>query len=192
MGRPSRVRCDPAQLGGETGLPPARMDDAQLPKRWEIASTTLSKLGGRRTGGFLSLPVTPGIEPSWYFTLNSVNLRPLAVETHTTFSPFLMTLRLTSFARTARPTAVCGQVYMPVRSARAAASHSSSSLACSTMPLSSSSAKMARGALTGLPIWIAVACVGLAAIGVTTRLPSLQARYSGLAFSAWATTKRGY
>src|SRR4051812_3222704 len=65
------------------------------PNLWLIASMTLSKLGGSRTGGFFSLPTTPGIEPSWYFTLNSVNLRPLAVETQTTFSPFLITLRPT-------------------------------------------------------------------------------------------------
>ncbi len=54
-----------------------------------------------------------------------------------------------------------------------------------------SSALMARGALTGLPIWMALASVSRAFCGVTSRRPALQARYSGLALSAWATQRRG-
>ena len=54
---------------------------------------------------------------------------------------------------------------MPVRSARAASSASSCSVACSTTPLKRWSVRIARLTDTGLPIWIAVARVGWAVIG---------------------------
>jgi hypothetical protein len=54
---------------------------------------------------------------------------------------------------------------MPVRSARAASSASSCSLACSTTPLKRCSVRIARLTETGLPIWIAVARVGCAVTG---------------------------
>ena len=55
-----------------------------------------------------------------------------------------MTLRSTSFRRAASATPVWGQLNMPVRSARAASSASSDSLACSTTPLNCRSTLTAR------------------------------------------------
>ena len=92
---------------------------------------------------------------------------------------------------------MCGQVKSPARSARAQASASSCSLACSTTPSSAASARSARSAETGAPIWMAEARVFWAAMGFTStpgpgRTPAaVVARKSGLACSAWATTSRG-
>ena len=101
----------------------------------------------------------------WYAAFWSANLSPFAVEMTTTRSFERITLRSTSLRSAASATPVCGQLNMPVRSARAASSASSCSLACSTTPLNCWSVRMARLTLTGLPIWIALASVGCAVIG---------------------------
>ena len=73
-------------------------------------------------------------------------------ETTTTRSFFPMTPRFASFSTAASATPVCGQLYIPVRSARATASASSSSVACSTTPFVARSTRTARWMLTGSPI----------------------------------------
>ena len=57
--------------------------------------------------------------PVWYAVLNSVNFSPFAVEITMTRSPSRMSPRPTSFSSAASATPVCGQLNMPVRSARA-------------------------------------------------------------------------
>jgi hypothetical protein len=89
----------------------------------------------------------------------------LAVEITTTRSLERMTLRSTSLRRAASATPVWGQLNIPARSARAASSASSCSVACSTTPLNCCSVRIARLTLTGLPIWMAVASVGCAVTG---------------------------
>ena len=84
----------------------------------------------------------------------------------TTRSCGLICPRSRSLISAASATPVCGQLNMPVRSARAEASASSASVACSTMPLYFCSARMAFFTDTGLPIWIAEASVGFAVIGL--------------------------
>ena len=84
--------------------------------------------------------------------------------------PASICFRATSFFSTASATPVCGQLNMPVRSASAAASASSCSLACSTMPSYFCSARIALRTDTGLPIWMAEASVGCAVIG--SKLPA--------------------
>src|SRR5258708_28066706 len=65
-----------------------------------------------------------------------MNLSPFAVEITTTRWPRVISPRATSLMSTASATPVCGQLNIPVRSARAAASASSDSVACSTIPRS--------------------------------------------------------
>ena len=76
-------------------------------------------------------------------SLKSINFNPLAVEITTTRSVEVMTPRSRSLTSAASATAVWGQLNMPVRSARAAASASSDSVACSTTPLKSLSVRIA-------------------------------------------------
>ena len=81
------------------------------------------------------------------------------MEMTTTRSLGFTTPRAASFSSAASATPVCGQAKAPERSARAAASASSCSLACSTRPSSASRARSARFAETGAPIWMALASV---------------------------------
>ena len=99
-----------------------------------------------------------------------MNFRPLAVDTTTTREPASIRPCSRSLMRAAKATPVWGQLYMPVRSARAAASASSASEACSTMPRCRCSVRIAFRTDTGLPIWIADACVGFAPTGSKSQL----------------------
>src|SRR5262249_8001562 len=130
-----------------------------------IARATCAGSGGSSTGVLRWDGRTPSMAPMGYAAFWSANLSPFAVEITTTRSWERITLRSTSLRRAARATPVCGQLNMPVRSARAASSASSCSEACSTTPLNRCSVRMARLMLTGLPIWMAIASVGCAVTG---------------------------
>ena len=128
-----------------------------------MARRTASTSAGSSMGRFACRDVTPSSEPSWYARLNSVNVSPRAVLTTTTRSSGAMVPAFTSFSSAANATAVWGRLYIPVASARAAVSASSSSVACSTTPFVARSIFTARSMLTGAPICIALAAVRAAA-----------------------------
>ena len=94
-----------------------------------------------------------------------MNFNPLAVERTITFSFFCIVPESKSCIKDAKATPVCGQQYRPVRSAFAAAADNSDSLIAVTTESNSLSIGIALGALTGFPIWIALASVGLDLIG---------------------------
>ena len=83
----------------------------------------------------------------------------------TTRSDFLMVPAAINFSSAAKATPVCGQLNMPVLSARAAASASSVSLACSTTPSYSFKLRIALATLIGFPIWMAEARVVVGTTG---------------------------
>src|SRR2546428_249053 len=102
-----------------------------------------------------------------------------------------ITFALTSFTVAASATPVCGSVKNPNRSTSAQAATNSASVACSTIPLVARSAFTAFPKLTGFPILMAVAYVLPAVTDSNLANPSRNDRYSGLARSVCAQTRRG-
>eukprot|EP00955_Chlamydomonas_euryale_P022449 237259-Chlamydomonas_euryale.AAC.7 len=161
-------------------------------------SITSPRLSRTCTGGLANCASKPGMSFAWYAILDCENLSPCAVDTTTVRSLFPMTPRSRNLMSAASATPVCGQLNIPVRSARAAASISSSSVASSTTPSVACSARMARSIDTGSPIWIAEANVVCALTGANalfiapiSPLAAWYAWYRGLALAACATTMRG-
>src|SRR5215831_12173026 len=130
-----------------------------------MARDTCRTSAGSSTGALRCEGWTPSSRPMWYAAFWSANLSPFAVEITTTRSLERTTLRSMSLRSAASATPVCGQLNMPVRSARAASSASSCSEACSTTPLKRCKVRMARLTDTGLPIWMAMARVDWASMG---------------------------